>query len=207
MIALNIQYSALNKQTAILILAAGNASRMGAIKQVLRIRGKALINHAIDESLKVAESKVYVVMGANVNIVHQVMSSDKVDIIYNAQWKNGFGSSIAKGVEKIIRDGLCNACIISVADQPLIRCEVFEELILKSSLSGKGIVSSDYGDMTGPPVYFSNRYFDDLLALNEDIGAKEVIKKYKDDVTTISFPEGISDIDTLEDLEKLNLNS
>ena len=41
------------------------------------------------------------------------------------------------------------------------------------------------------------------MELTGDVGARSIIKKYTDNVEVIPFPEGVTDVDTEADYEKV----
>ncbi len=88
-------------------------------------------------------------------------------------------------------------------DQPFINSLLLEELIIKQQQTGKWIVTSDYGDTTGPPTLFYKELFKELLSLEGDRGARIIVRKYISETTGVSFPSGKIDIDTIEDYEIL----
>ena len=69
--------------TAIVILAAGNSTRFGSSKQLLRFNGKTLLQHAIDEATKAGANPVVVVLGANANEVSASIDTTAVEIVLN----------------------------------------------------------------------------------------------------------------------------
>jgi molybdenum cofactor cytidylyltransferase len=52
------------------------------------------------------------------------------------------------------------------------------------------------------PVLFARSFFPELLRLQGDRGAKQLITQNLDQVTVIPFPGGSVDIDTLADKEQ-----
>ena len=53
------------------------------------------------------------------------------------------------------------------------------------------------------PVCFSSKYFDELLELEGDVGAKNLIEMYPDDILLVDFPGGKFDLNTPEDLKRV----
>ncbi len=80
-------------------------------------------------------------------------------------------------------------------------------MIEKYEKTGKPIVACDYKDAIGTPVLFDKTFFNTLLELKGQAGAKKIISQNLDVTVTIPFPLGYIDIDTKEDYESLgNLN-
>jgi molybdenum cofactor cytidylyltransferase len=190
--------------TAIIILAAGNSTRFGSIKQLLRFNNKTLLQHAIDEAKQAAADPIVVVLGANANEVSASIDNTGVEIVVNNRWVEGMASGIVAGVGKTssLQDNVHNI-IIAVCDQPFITSVLFEQLFKTQSESRKGIVACSYADTIGTPVLFTQKYFDHLLSLRGDEGAKKLLKSYMTDVATVNFPKGDIDIDTETDYQEL----
>jgi molybdenum cofactor cytidylyltransferase len=90
-----------------------------------------------------------------------------------------------------------------VCDQPHISSSILNGLIKTQQKTTKQIVTCNYGDSMGPPALFHKKYFEQLVKLSGDTGAKKIIQRNMNDVATILFPEGKIDIDTEEDYENL----
>ncbi|MCZ4225110.1 nucleotidyltransferase family protein [Pedobacter rhodius] len=191
-------------RTAIIILAAGNSSRMGKPKQLLRFNGHALLNIVINESLKTTFRPVVVVLGAYAATIKEASAYKDVTYTINEDWENGLSSSISFGLNTALTvDADLENAIITVADQVHISSAIFEELHRKQRLTKKNIVACSYSQTTGTPALFNKKYFDDLLALSGENGAKRLIKQYIDDTATIPFELGKVDIDTETDYSNL----
>jgi len=88
-----------------------------------------------------------------------------------------------------------------LCDQPFVDASLLNQLVQKKSL--KGIIASTYNGIIGAPVLFDVAYFDELLLLKGQEGAKKLLTKYPEDIDTVAFPLGSIDIDTMEDYERL----
>lgn len=189
-------------KTGIIILAAGNSSRLGRPKQLLEFKESTLLINTIAEALKIENSFVIVVTGANKELIQKDLNFDEIHLCYNENWENGMASSIAKGISELVTlQPDCEKCILAVCDQPFVTKDVFENLIREAN--AEGIAASAYAETLGTPVLFHQKYFKELLKLEGQEGAKKLIKKYSDDVVPVSFEKGNIDIDTEEDYAKL----
>jgi molybdenum cofactor cytidylyltransferase len=127
-----------------------------------------------------------------------------VTIVENKDWQNGIASSIKCGVEIILNvapgtDGI----IFMVCDQPFLDSSLLTELKEKQKRTDKPVVGSHYGNKTGTPALFHKTIFPDLLKLEGDNGAGKLIMNNPEKVATVEFPEGVFDIDTIEDYNKI----
>lgn len=190
---------------AILILAAGNSSRMGEPKQLLPWKNTFLLNYAINTAMQVKNSKTYVVLGSNYELIKSKIQRDDIEVIYNSNWELGLGSSIAFGAKSIMTskhnfDGI----LVMLSDQPLINYNYLETLISSFKTGTNQIIASTYeAGKLGVPALFDKVYFDELSMLNEDKGAKKVITKHLKNIKTLNASQLVSDIDTMDDYEYL----
>jgi molybdenum cofactor cytidylyltransferase len=187
----------------IIILAAGNSSRLGEPKQLLTFQNKTLIRHIAETAAEVAGEKVIVVTGSSAALIENELAGLPCQHIYNAHWQEGMASSIVKGVT-VLKETYDDStgCILAVSDQPFVTAEIFQNLIAGAQ-SGAAIVASSYGNTIGTPVYFSKTYFEQLLQLKGTEGAKKLILAHKSEVHSLPFPLGTVDIDTQEDYQNL----
>ena len=190
--------------TAIIILAAGSSSRFGSVKQLLHFNNKTLLQHVIDEAIDAGAEPVIVITGANADEVEKEIKNKKVEFVFNKSWKEGMASSIAAGVKKAIT--LINdieKIIITVSDQPFVSSTLFKQLYQTQEKNVQQIVACSYADTIGTPVLFTQNYFDALMSLEGEEGAKKILKANNSDVATIDFPQGAIDIDTQKDYDDL----
>lgn len=189
--------------TGIIILAAGNSSRLGTPKQLLPYKGKTLLQHIVDEALAAQLHPVVAVTGANHEAISQSISQP-VHLAFNANWQEGMASGIAVGMQTLLSvNNTIEAVILAVCDQPFVSSGLFFQLNFVQKQTGKGIVASQYANTTGTPVVFTSTYFTQLLHLSGEGGAKKLLAMYEADVATIPFPNGNIDIDTEDDYNKL----
>lgn len=190
--------------TSIIILAAGNSSRMGKPKQLLDYKGKTLLQIVIDEALKTGCSSVNVVLGANAEEILAKHQNNQVNFVINKDWESGMASGIVAGLSAAIeKNDKTQSIIIAVADQVFIKMSTFNNLIEKHLKTGKNIIASGYAETIGTPVFFGKIYFDTLLSSKGAEGAKKLLKQYPQDVETVLFEGGEIDIDTETDYNNL----
>ncbi len=190
---------------AIIILAAGQSSRLGSPKQLLTYKGKNLLQHTVDEALETGCSSVLVVLGTDNELLRNELKDKPVIIIENKGWEEGMASSIRCGLETIANTILRpDSIIFMVCDQPYVSSSLLLNLMKKKNETGKHIVASSYNDEAGTPALFHRSFFPALMELKGDKGARKLISYNPEQVATVPFPEGEKDIDTKEDYELLN---
>ena len=192
----------MTKKLSILILAAGNSSRLGSPKQLIEFEGQTLIERITETALSIS-GEVLIVLGGNSELILPKLErfNNVISTIYNPDWKEGMGTSIRIGVEKLAENS--DLIIILLSDQPFISKVLLQNMLQIYAKTQNPIVSCVYSNTLGVPILFDKSVFPELLKLNGDKGAKSFLHLYKDRISTIDFPEGIVDIDTLEDVENL----
>lgn len=188
----------------IVILAAGNSSRLGEPKQLLHFQGKSLIRHITEAALEAVGGNVIVVTGSNPQLIEAELEGLPCELAFNADWQEGMSGSIKTGITALqSHHREVKGSILAVSDQPFVSAEVFNALIINFEKTAKGIVASRYSDSLGTPAFFTASYFPALLQLTGAEGAKKLFKRYADDVSAYAFPQGSIDIDTQEDYKRL----
>lgn len=185
---------------ACIIVAAGDSKRLGSSKQLLFLEdSNTLIQRQLDTVLQVNGMDVFLVLGANREEILKKIRFASVTILFNPDWQKGMSESIVVGLKAIKQIGY-KGIIISVVDQPFLNKEIFYKILDIVDWSKEQIIVSKYDVGSGPPTFFHHRYYQELLELEGDIGAKPIVKKYFDKVQYIDFERGSFDIDTSEDI-------
>ena len=188
----------------IILLAAGSSGRLGKPKQLLKYKGKSLLQYLIDQAKDSSANCIVVVMGANAEVVLAVLQTDKIHMVQNNDWKEGMASSIRCGINEVQKiNPAIDAAILMVCDQPFVTASLLNDLITTHRETGKSIVTSSYDNTAGPPALFHKSIFSELLQLKGDAGARSIVQKYANEVVTVSFPKGHIDIDTAADYKAL----
>ncbi len=189
---------------AVLILAAGNSSRMGVSKQLLKWKDTNLLQHSINTVSKV-NSQNLVVLGANYSKIKSQIEDKNITILCHQNWQNGLGSTISFGIDYIKKSlPHIDSVLIMLADQPLIDADFLNQMIETHELYPNKIICTLYQNKKlGVPAIFNNSFFEELLKLNDDKGAKNLLQKYPDSILFVNGEDLILDIDTKEDYEIL----
>jgi molybdenum cofactor cytidylyltransferase len=192
--------------TGAVILAAGASVRLGTPKQTILYEGKPLLQHAIEAAHGAGCQPVVVVLGAHADAILAHLAHfhlSPATIVHNDHWKQGIGTSIAVGIKALQQaENAVAAAIMMVCDQPYADAALLRTLIAQHEQTGRGIVASTYAETEGVPALFSNKYFDALIHLSGDTGAKKIMLQHQEDVALVPFEKGVIDIDTIRDVER-----
>ncbi len=190
--------------TGIVILAAGESSRLGRPKQNLVFKGKSLLQRSIQSAIETGCNPIVVVTGANNLAVETAIEQNNVEVVHNKNWQQGMGSSIAAGLSAILLlQPLLTSVIFQLCDQPFVSGELLNTLIQQHSVTTKNIIAASYNQTLGAPVLFHKKYFETLLQLTGHEGARKLIIKHTEDVAAVDFAGGAFDVDTEKDYEAL----
>lgn len=190
--------------TGIIILAAGNSSRLGSPKQMLSFKGRTLLATTVEAAEHTSCAPIVLVLGAFANEILTAHPELKINHIINDSWAEGMSTSIAAGLGKMIDlEPSTENVIITVSDQPFITSATFENLLDSHERTGKNLVASQYAHTIGTPALFNKKYFEELMLLEGHSGAKHILTHYVDEMTTIPFELGYVDIDTETDYKNL----
>lgn len=187
----------------VMILAAGEASRMGMAKMLLPFKKRTILDHLIEEINAVEPNIIQLVTGHYHDLLQAEIITEKVKIVHNPDYKLGMSSSIQIGLTAMLK-----ACpsldflIIVVSDQPFLNRSILRSLLIKQEQTAKGIIASSYNGIKGTPVLLSSAYYSHLYNLTGDKGARGILQQFSTDVETVEFERGELDIDTVEDYER-----
>lgn len=183
---------------SILLLAAGNASRMGGVAKQLLPWGKTtLLGHAIEEARKVADP-VLVVLGARAREMERQVG-DRAEILVNPDWELGMGTSISMGAQHLLkRDPKPKGILIMLVDQPFLDAAHLGALLAEFRRGHALVVGTSYQKGPGVPALFDASLAGELLGLEPGHGAKGIIEKYGHRALGINPKGREGDIDTLE---------
>ncbi|MEO2052753.1 MAG: nucleotidyltransferase family protein [Allomuricauda sp.] len=188
----------------VVILAAGGSTRLGRPKQLVQFKGKALLQHAIDQVVQLEVGPSVVVLGGNKDQISSRIDSKGLQVVLNSDWQLGIASSMQVGFEQILsNERKIDHIMFVLSDQPFLEVSQLKRLV-KTHLSGNRMATySEYDGVLGVPAIFSQAAFPFLETLKGDQGAKKLTTMKGFEFETEPFEKGLFDIDTEEDVGKL----
>jgi molybdenum cofactor cytidylyltransferase len=188
--------------TAAAILAAGRGSRLGgdASKPLLEWRGRPLVLWAVDAVVASGLEPVVVVVGYRADEVQAVVDAD-VLVVQNPEWPEGIASSLRAALEVLTpHEGVDGVCV-GLADQPLVGAAAYTRLA--ESGGDAPIRAARYDGRPGNPVWLARSLWPEAMQLRGDTGARTLMRDGAVDWIDCTDTGSAADIDTLEDLERL----
>jgi molybdenum cofactor cytidylyltransferase len=191
-----------NGDIAAVVLAAGASTRLGRAKQLIEIEGESLLRRTVRAAIEAGCAPVFAVLGCEAERMRRELEGLEAAAVVNQRWADGMGSSLRRGMEAVCtRESLPAGVLLLVCDQPKVTSAHLRKLLEEQGGEDSRIAASGYGGERGVPVALGRDFFAELLAIEGDHGAREVIRRHPEAVKTVLWPEGAQDVDEPEDLE------
>jgi len=185
---------------AAVVLSAGESSRMGEPKALLRIDGETFIERIVRALKNSGLERIVVVLGFNAEEMRQKIEHLPVEIVVNSDYKLGQLSSLQAAIRHLEKDRSCDGMLIHLVDHPYIDSVLVRAMLQRFGDSKNLIVVPRHQGKRGHPVIFSRALFAELLDAPMSEGAKAVVNAHRDETLEIDTEDvGITlDIDTPE---------
>lgn len=184
---------------AVLVLAAGRASRMGERHKLLAaFDGKALVRRAAEAALAAKPGRVVVVTGHRAEEIEAVLAGLPVDVVRNPDYASGLSASLRAGVLALGPD--CAGVAVMLADMPHVTGDDVRRLLdAFSAAGGRAVVRAVSGGRRGNPVVLPRATFPAILRLEGDVGARHVVESAGLDIVDVEIGAAAHiDVDTPE---------
>lgn len=192
--------------TAGIILAAGASTRLGRPKQLLQIGPRTLLERVIDSALASRLDHVVLVLGHQFERILAALGdrlqSPRLQVIVNEGYAQGMSGSLQRGLRQV-RDAFPTIMVI-LGDHPFLDTASIDSLLNQFRSSAKEIGVASIKGRRGLPVCFSSRFYDAIMAIRGDMGARNIIRSHPESVLAaeIDNPECFFDIDEETDLRR-----
>ncbi|HEV2237426.1 MAG TPA: nucleotidyltransferase family protein [Ktedonobacterales bacterium] len=191
------------RHNAVIVLAGGRSSRMGAHKLLLPLGEAPVIARSAQAALASGLRPVVMVVGHGSEQVRAALAALPIVFALNAAYHEGIATSLRTGIAAL--DDTVGGAVIMLGDQPLVPAAHLAALATHARATDTTIVATRYPDHTGSPIYFGRQAFADLLRLRGDEGARSLIASgtYAVSYLPLADPDAAFDIDTPEDYERV----
>lgn len=180
-----------------LILAAGASRRMGKIKALLPWGQTTILRHLLEEVKASGSDQILLVTGANREEILGEVDGFVLETHHNPDWESGMGSSLSSGVaEAVNRFPDAGALLVILVDQPLVSRAYLRQILRESRDFPTHIIASDYGGFAGVPALFPRHFWEALMDLSTDRGAKGLIASRREQCRVLDPGRAITDVDT-----------
>jgi 4-nitrophenyl phosphatase len=121
----------------------------------------------------------------------------------NWRWKEGMSTSVQAGLAAL--PPKVEAAVFLLCDQPLITPEHLHLMVDSYHKTSSRIVFSSHAGQRSSPTLFDRSLFEELASVKGDQGGRALIQQHSQEAVAaeMTSPEMLSDIDTIEDYERL----
>lgn len=188
---------------AAIVLAAGGATRMGELKQLLPLGGQPMVRHTVAAVCNAALAQVVVVGGAQAEAVRSALTGLPVEFVVNPAWTEGMSTSLQAGLRALRPD--IQAVFIVLADQPALTPDLLQTLVDRYRSTGAPVVVPFYRGQRGNPVLWDRSLFAELLTVAGDQGGRVLLGRYEAAMERVELddPAITLDVDTPQDYQNL----
>src|SRR6478736_7183112 len=102
---------------AAIIVAAGASTRLGQPKQLVLVDGEPLLQRAVRCAQEAGASPVFVVLGADRELIRNAIDFGAASIVVNEDWEEGLACSIRVGVQAAAGSA---GVLLMTCDQPRV---------------------------------------------------------------------------------------
>jgi molybdenum cofactor cytidylyltransferase len=186
-----------------ILLAAGSGSRFGGDKLLHPLADATPLGIAAARNLIAAGLRVVAVVRPGDDLLADLLRKERCEVTICQNAARGMGASLAHGVG-VSRSA--TGWVVALADMPSIRSATIAAIVNELK-AGKDLVAPAYRGQRGHPVGFGRRFAAQLLALDGDAGARDIIAVNRADLALIECGDRgvLQDIDRREDLMKRGL--
>src|ERR1700694_1866438 len=179
-----------------IVLAAGQATRFGQCKQLMRRGEKALLQHVLDNLAQSKIDEVVVVLGARADEIREQIQFGKARVLMNPDYANGLSTPIQAGLRAINAE----AAMIVLADQPLVASRTLDLLIDEYRRVKPSVVIPTFNGFRGNPVIVDRSLFAEMMTIVGDIGCRSIFGNHPVHLLPVDDRGVVTDIDTPEDI-------
>ncbi len=196
-----------HNQTAGIILAGGSSTRFGRPKQLLKLKGKYLLDYVLSAALGSELNHIVLVLGHDHQNILQALETrttqERLQVVINHRYLEGQSRSLQAGLQKIRQ--AFPAVMFLLGDQPLLNSNTIDHLLDRFRHSGKDICVPVCKGKRRNPTIFNRVLYDQLMAIEGDIGARDIIRANPERVLYLELDDPLCffDIDSQKDFEKL----
>lgn len=169
---------------AAMVLAAAGGQRYGGPKALLRVDGAYLLDHALASVRAVACDPIIVILGDDPARVRAEVALDGVQVVENAHWRSGAGSSVRAGLEALFGLADVAAAVLLPVETPGVSAEAVRRVA--DGADAATLRAATYGGRRGYPVAVGRGHWAGMSVLaSSDVGARAYLTAHSDLVVPV----------------------
>ncbi|TDR34159.1 molybdenum cofactor cytidylyltransferase [Aquamicrobium defluvii] len=187
---------------AIILLAAGRASRMGVggtHKLLAEFAGVPLVRRSAERAISSGANSVTVVTGYRHEEIQAALDGLDLDLAHNPDFASGMASSLKRGFGAS-KPRRADGVLVMLADMPDVTAGDLTTLISAfRTAGGHAVVRAASQGKRGNPVILPQSLHEEVTLLEGDVGARQIIESCGLAVIEVEIGDGaVLDVDTPE---------
>ncbi len=188
------------------VLAGGSSTRFGSLKQAALVDGRPMVSHPVGAALGAGLERVIVVVGARapevVAALGPLARDPRVTIVLNDRPGDGMSGSL-KAAKAAARPA-ADAFMIFLSDMPGVDWRLARRVLDRYRASAAVAAAPLLDGRTGHPAILRSQLFDEVDALEGDVGARAILEANADRTAKIELDDRSSqkDVDLPADLAR-----
>jgi molybdenum cofactor cytidylyltransferase len=178
------------------ILAAGLGRRMGAVKQLLPLHGRPLLQHVIDAARGSNLAHLTLVLGHAHDRILEAIDARGLEIVVNPDFAAGQSTSVLTGLN---HGPAADGVMFLLGDQPLAGQALIDTLIETFVSERPPAVVPVHQGRPGNPVILGRDLMREASALHGDTGARVLLRNRAVRHVEVDDPALLQDVDTMDD--------
>lgn len=195
------------RRVTAVVLAAGEARRMGQLKQLLPWENRTVLGQTLRQVAGSLADDMLVVTGHEAKLVAteaaRFAGERPLRLVHNPQYQQGeMLSSLQAGVKEL--EAATTAVLVILADQPMVETDVYNQLLV-AYWQGRGdLIVPVYKEQRGNPVLIGQRYFQELLALPAGSAPRALLQAHPHELVFLPVQSDtvLRDLDTWAEYER-----
>lgn len=183
-----------------IVLAAGEARRMGANKLLLPWGERSVLREVLHQLARSRVDEVILVVGHEADRVRGHAAGEGIKIVHNPEYREGMAASIRHGLLAVDREA--EAFLVVLGDQPGISSPVIDALIdaFHKNYPAKKIIAPAHRGVRGNPVLFAASFRSQALGIHGDSGLRRILADHPRELLTVEVASEavLRDLDTPE---------
>lgn len=187
-------------RAAAIVLAAGEARRMGRPKLALPVGGGTLLSAVVTPLLASPLERIVVVLGHAAEEVRRaadMISDPRLQFVVNEAWREGMASSLRCGLRACAD---ADAVLVALGDKVGLTPGLVRRIL--AAAEAAPLVVPVVGSRSSHPVLFARALYDELHALVGDSGARDVVLRHRAEAVLLEG-EPLHDVDDEKDYRAL----
>lgn len=185
-----------------IVLAAGESTRMGKPKPLLRMGDRTFLEQIVAVLQEAHVDRITVVLGARAEAIAAAVDLSGVDVIVNRNYREGQLSSLNAGLGNVPAE--TEAVLLCLVDGPFITADIVNRVVATFRETGAAIVIPTFEGKRGHPSLFARALFGPLRSAPPEEGARHVVYANEDRTVEVEIPEKavVTGINTPEDYRR-----